>query len=211
VRLVLLREMCREESRERLSQDLRRGISEDAFGTLVEDGNAMRLIDGDDAVLGDFENTRETRVRETLGQLRVLALRDVAGDAQHACGHPIARKQLRADFQGHTPSLLGDNLYFEGRRYFTVQFPREHLPGEREIFGRHDVIDVGAWGFIPAVAADPLPGAVHRREEALQVGCVDHVVRTLEQLAIALVATSERLLRCLMLPDPIAQHIVGLL
>src|SRR5207249_5510954 len=66
VRLVLLREMCREESRERLSQDLRRGISEDAFGTLVEDGNAMRLIDGDDAVLGDFENTRETRVRETL-------------------------------------------------------------------------------------------------------------------------------------------------
>jgi hypothetical protein len=200
--------VCGQEMVERLSKDFPVDISEHALRPLVEHGNAVHVIDGNDRIFGDVENPCETGVSEMLGVLRLLALGNIAGDAEHARRHPILSEQLRLNFDGHAPTLLRHDLDLVGRRHLAGGSPRQHLTAERAIFWCQDVFDVEGRGFLPGVPANPLAGGVDRGEKASQVDRVDDVVRALEQLAVTLLAAAERILRRLMFADAIRERLV---
>ena len=123
---VRLREARRQEHIQRLAQRFLGGVTKDLFRALIEEDDALVFIDGDNAIGGDFDYARETRLGGPAGLLRPLALGyvsegyDRTGDLppfQDRGAHIIYRKARPVFAPEYVLSHSTDRSVLKGRIY----------------------------------------------------------------------------------------------
>ena len=130
-----------------------------------------------------------------------VALGDVAGNALHFEWVPGLGGKAGADFQSHPFAALGHHGQFVGGRGGSGPVAGQHLTRQGAMLWRHQVVEVHLENFVTAVASGLFTHAVDRGKVACQVVRVDEVVGMREQVAIALFALTESLLRPLTFRD----------
>ena len=95
-------EALRNQCFERLPHDFGVGVSEDLLGTLIEKDDTALLVDRDDGVRGDREDTRKARLGAALEMLSFPAARIIPHDADEADRFAQAefRRAARYDMAG---------------------------------------------------------------------------------------------------------------
>ena len=127
--------------------------------------------------------------------LELFALRDISKDGLDAHRLAVFINDTAIGFQGHPAAVLGNRFRFIRRVIPSGKILCDYTTGQVGIFGSYDLSQVHSQDFLARVPQDGFACPIERGKVSVQVSGAHDIIRILEQLAVALFALPQCLLR----------------